>query len=227
MKTTLLFSVAILLSVATIAQTTVKNQETIKSASTVQSEKGSSEVKSAGSVSSATSIQSNAASSAEHKTHATAEKSKNEIAAEKKEAVAKAKTEEQEGKKAVSKDVTVSANVQSYTKVAASENNNKTEENASLNNQASVSSTSIKNSGNQMKEKGKVAVSNSTASAVVTGTHVKTGVNKAVVKTGEKVNAASATTIKAGSPAAHSIKPGSAPLKMNTHVKTNSGIRIN
>lgn len=226
MKTTLLFSAAILVSVVTFAQTSVKNQETVKSITAVQSDKGSSEVKSSGSASSSTNIQSNAANSTEHKAYSTAEKGKNEIAAEKQALATKAKTEAQQAKKTASQDVTVSANAQSDTKITATEKNNKTQENASFNAGTHVSSKGIKNSSNHMMKESEATVGNSAVSAIETGNGVKTGVSKATVKTGETTNAASATTIKSRSSTAHSVKPAPASLKMNTHVKTNSGIRI-
>lgn len=226
MKKTLLFSAAILLSVASFAQTTVKNQGTLKNSSAVQSQKGGSEVKSSGSASSSTSIQSDAVKSTEHKTYSAAEKGKTEIAAEKKEIAAKAKTAEEKGKKTAAQDVTVSAGTQSDAKIDANENNNKTQGNANLSTEATVSSAAIKNSGNQMKQEAKNSVSAGTDLAVKNTNQVKTKANNTVIKSGEKINAASATTIKSGSSAAHSIKPGSAALKMNTHVKTNTGIII-
>ncbi len=226
MKTTCLFSAAILLSIATFAQTTVKNQQTANTVSAIRTEKGSSEVSSSGSASSSTSIQPNAVNNAENKTHATAEKGKNEITAKKQEAIGKAKTEEQRVKEAASKEVTVAGTAQSNTGITAAEKDNKTEGNASLNKDATVSSTAITDNSNQMKGELTGTIIAGTDLTVTKANKVKTSSTKATIKTGEKVHAGTTATIKAGSSAVHAVKPNPAALKVNSRLKANGGIGI-
>ncbi|MEO6355445.1 MAG: hypothetical protein ABIU77_20875 [Ferruginibacter sp.] len=223
MKTRLLFSAAFLVATASFAQTSVNSQQATNSVTTVRSEKGSSEVKSADNASSTTGVQSNAVNSTGHKVNAGVEKGKSEIAEEKQALAAKAAAEKQEVKTAVSQDATVSANTQSDVNITASEKNNKTAQNASLAGQATVSTADIKERGTMVKENSKMTVNTGAAAAVSTGGQVKTGVHKTVVKTGEKINATAVTTAKATTSTGHAIKPA---VKMNTHVKTNAGIKI-
>ena len=103
--------------------------------------------------------------------------------------------------------------------------NNKINENASLINDAEVSSsTGLKNTDNQLKQAGKSNISASTTLTAQNGNHVKTAMNKTPTKANHKMQATSATTVRSGS--ANSFKPGAASIKMNTHMKTNNGIRI-
>ena len=227
MKTTLLFFAAILFSAVTVAQTTVKNQESVKNVTTVQKEKGNYEVKSAGSGSSSTSIQSNEVTSKKQRVMATAEKSKATVATEKEATIENVNTTQEQGKKAMDKDVTASANAQSETKVAAESENNKTGENAYLRGETTVSTTEIKGQTVDMENEVKDKV-NVTSTAVVNNSNeVKTEVTKVIVHSNEKLNASAATTIKAGAAATHSVKPLLNAVKVNTQVKAISGIKIN
>ena len=227
MKTTLLFFAAILFSALTVAQTTVKNQESVKNVTTVQKEKGNYEVKSAGSGSSSTSIQSNEATSKKQKVMATVEKSKATVATEKEATIENVNTPQEQGKKAMDKDVTASANAQSETKVAAESENNKTGENAYLRGETTVSTTEIKGQTVDMENEVKDKV-NVTSTAVVNNSNeVKTEVTKVIVHSNEKINVSAATTIKAGAAVAPSVKPLLNAVKVNTQVKAVSGIKIN
>ena len=227
MKTTLLFFAAILFSAVTVAQTTVKNQESVKNVTTVQKEKGNYEVKSAGSGSSSTSIQSNEATSKKQKVMATVEKSKATVATEKEATIENVNTTQEQGKKAMDKDVTASANAQSETKVAAESENNKTGENAYLRGETTVSTTEIKGQTVDMENEVKDKV-NVTSTAVVNNSNeVKTEVTKVIVHSNEKTNVSAATTIKAGAAVAPSVKPLLNAVKVNTQVKAVSGIKIN
>ena len=128
---------------------------------------------------------------------------------------------------AISKEVTVSANEQSDLKVAEVKKNNKIDENASLINGADIaSSAGIKNNGNLLKKEGKSKVSTSTALAVKNSNQVRTGMNKTIIKPIHKMQAISATTVISGSAKANSFKPHPASMKMNTHMKTNTRIRV-
>lgn len=227
MKTTLLFFAAILFSAVTFAQTNVKNQESVKNVTSVQKEKGNSEVKSAGSGSSSTTIQSNEVTSKKQKAMAAAEKSKPTLAAEKEATIEKANTTEEQGKKALDKDVTVSANAQSETKVAAESENNKIEKNAYLTVETTVSTTEIKGQTVDMENEVKDKVNVTSTAAVNSSNQVKTEVTKVIVQSNEKINASAATTVKAGAAAAHSVKPLPTAVKVNTQVKAISGIKIN
>ena len=227
MKTTLLFFAAILFSAVTDAQTTVKNHESVKNVTTAQKEKGNYEVKSAGSGSSSTSIQSNEATSKKQKVMATAEKSKSTVATEKEATIENVNTTQEQGKKAMDKDVTASANAQSETKVAAESENNKTGENAYLRGETTVSTTEIKGQTVDMENEVKDKV-NVTSTAVVNNSNeVKTEVTKVIVHSNEKINVSAATTIKAGAAVAPSVKPLLNAVKVNTQVKAVSGIKIN
>ncbi len=226
MKTTLLFSAAILFSAATFAQTTVKNQEAIKTVSTVKSQNGGSEVHSSGSTSTATEVQSNAVNKTGNKADAAAEKGKTQIVTEKEALATKAKTETQQAKNEASHERAVSAETELGTKIAIGDRDNKIDGNTSLNSDATVSSIGIKNNGNMVKEKGEISVGSGTTFIVATGNQVKSEANKSVIKTGEKINAFTVNTIKAGSSTTHSIKQKSPSVKTTTLVKTNSGISI-
>jgi hypothetical protein len=226
MKTTLLFSAAILLSAATFAQTTVKNQESVKNVTTIQKEKGNTEVKSAGSGSSSTSVQTNEAERTKQKARTAAEKSKATVTAEKEATIEKVNTTEDRGDEAMDKDATLSANAQSETSVVAEAKDNKAGENAYLTGEATVSSTEIKGQTVKMKSEIKENVNVIAAVVVNTGKQVKTEITKVVVQSNTKVNAAAATTVKAGAAAAHSVKPRPVAVKVDTHVKAISGIRI-
>jgi hypothetical protein len=226
MKTTLLFSAAILLSAATFAQTTVKNQESVKNVTTIQKEKGNTEVKSAGSGSSSTSVQTNEAERTKQKARTAAEKSKATVTAEKEATIEKVNTTEDRGDKAMNKDATLSANAQSETSIVAEAKDNKAGENAYLTGEATVSSTEIKGQTVKMKSEIKENVNVIAAVVVNTGKQVKTEITKVVVQSNAKVNAAAATTVKAGAAAAHSVKPRPVAVKVDTHVNAISGIRI-
>jgi hypothetical protein len=226
MKTTLLFSAAILLSAATFAQTTVKNQESVKNVTTVQKEKGNAEVKSSGSGSSSTSVQTNEAERTKQKARTAAEKSKATVTAEKEATIEKVNTTEDRGDEAMDKDATLSANAQSETSVVAEAKDNKAGENAYLTGEATVSSTEIKGQTVKMKSEIKENVNVIAAVVVNTGKQVKTEITKVVVQSNAKVNAAAATTVKAGAAAAHSVKPRPVAVKVDTHVNAISGIRI-
>ena len=227
MKTTLLFFAAILFSAVTFAQTSVKNQESVKNVTSLKKDKDNSEVKSVGSGSSSTSIQSNEVTNKKHKAMAATEKSKATIAAEKEATIEKAKTTEEQGKNALDKDVTVSANAQSETKVAAESENNKIEKNAYLTGETTVATTEIKEQTVDMENEVKDKVNEISTAAINSSNQVKTEVSKVIVQSNEKINASAATIIKAGAATAYSVKPLPTPVKVNTQVKAISGIKIN
>jgi hypothetical protein len=226
MKTTLLFSTVLLLSAASFAQTKVKNSEAIKDQTSIQSNKGGSQVNNSGNASSATTIQSNAVYNAGHKSHAEIKKEKKAMANEKHTVATKAKEKGQESKQMASEDRTVSASAHSNTRVNASEGDNNVSNNASLNNGATVSSTHIKNRGNQLKDEEKSAIKTQANATIENTNHVKTNVNKTAIKGSEKIKTASSAAIHARAASARAIHPRPASIKMGTMVKTNAGIRI-
>src|SRR5665647_341997 len=226
MKTTLLFSTVLLLSTASFAQTTIKNSEAIKDQTSIQSNKGGSQVNNSGSTSSATTIQSNAVNNAGHKSHAEIKKEKKAMATEKQAVATQAKEKGQESKQMASEDHTVSASAHSNTKVNASEGDNNYSNNTSLNNGATVSSSRIKNRGNQLKDEEKAAIKTQANATVENTNQVKTNVNKTAIKGSEKINAGSSAAIHTAAASAHAIHPRPASIKMGTMVKTNAGIRI-
>ncbi|WP_301924188.1 hypothetical protein [Ferruginibacter sp.] len=225
MKTTLLLSAAILLSTASFAQATVRSQQAVNNATSLQSQKGNSELKNSGNVSSSTNMQTNAVNSSASEATTSVEKGKTKIAAEKQTMSAKAAEEKQPVKAVATQDASVSANTHLAANVGASERNNKTEQNASLTGEATISTVNIKKNSNQVKGNGKTVINTNVAATVAAGNRVKTSVHTIAIKTGEKVNTTAVTTIKSSSAIAHSIKPA-AVVKMNTHIKTNTGIKI-
>jgi 2C-methyl-D-erythritol 2,4-cyclodiphosphate synthase len=120
----------------------------------------------------------------------------------------------------------VSASANSNTKINAKENDNNLSKNASLNNEATLSSAQIKKTGNQLNDEQKGVITTQTNAIVKNSNHVETNVNKTIIKTDKKINAVSTTAIQSGVAAAHAIKPSPASIKMKTQVKTNTGIRI-
>jgi len=106
-------------------------------------------------------------------------------------------------KSAVSPQVTVSAVEHLELTVAEVKKSNKIDKKAYLTNGVIISPATIKNNH-------KVA----TSATVKNSTQVKAGMNKPVIKADHKMQATSATTVKPAS------------IKMNTHLKGNSGIKI-
>ena len=226
MKKTLLISTALLFSAAMFAQTTVKSIEAIKDNTNIQSNKSGSKLNTSGSASSATSIQSHAATKAESKSYAELKEENKEAAQEKQTLVMKANDKKQQSEKMAAKDHSVSASAHSNTSVKASAGDNNYSNNASINDGATVSTARVKSEGTQVKNDGKAVVIAKTNATMESGNQVAAKVNKTTVKGGEKISATSATAVKSGVATAHIVKPRPAAIKMNTIVKTNTGVRI-
>jgi len=226
MKTTLLFSTLFFLSTASFAQTKVKNSEAIKDQTSIQSNKAGSQVNSSANASSATSIHSNIVNKAKNGSTAEIQEGNKAMAAEKQALAAEANDKGQRISKEASQDRSVSASAHSNTKVKASEGDNNASNNTSLNNGATVSSSRIKNRGNQLKDDEKAGIKTQANATVENSNQVKTNVNKTAIKADKGISTASSTVVHTGAASAHAIHPRPASIKMGTMVKTNAGIRI-
>jgi hypothetical protein len=210
MKTTLLFSAALLITAASFAQTTVNNKQESKSLTTAQASKSGAQLNSSSSTSSSTTIQSDAVIKTKKTAYAETEKGKQDISAEKKAVIGKAKAEEKETKSIVSKDQSSSVEGHSSLKVTAGDEGNKTDENSSLNSQTKLSGSGLETMDQQLEKKGKTSVKSASTVAIENSDVVKGKASKAENKMGKTVK----TTAKPK------------PIKMNTQVKANTAIKI-
>lgn len=209
-KTALLFSAALLITVASFSQTTVNDKQESKSLTTAQAAKSGAQLNSSTNSSSSTTMQSDAVIKTQKTAYSETEKGKQDISAEKKAVIGKAKTEEKETKSIVYKDRSSSVESQSNAKVSAANEGNKIDENSSLNSQAKVSGSGVETTDEQLEKKGKTSVRSASTVAVENGEAVKAKTKMAENKMVKTVKA----TAK--------LKP----VKVNTQMKTNTAIKI-
>jgi hypothetical protein len=220
MKTKVLFAAALLLSASSFAQeVAVKNEQAASASTTVKS---GSTANTNISSSSNTEVNSNAAEKVAAKADQKGQEANKTVTTQKEAVTGQVRTDIATTQKSMQETSNGSGDIHANAQADARSGSNKVDQDASLNSQGAVSAEGFKSSGKELKKEGQTSLNSQTASAVQITNHGVNQTKRAVTKT----NASTATAIHSSAGIANSAKPKPASIKMNTRLKSNTGLKI-
>jgi hypothetical protein len=239
MKTKVLFAAALLLSASSFAQeVAVKNEQAASASTTV---KPGSTANANISSSSKTEIKSNAAENSSMKADQKVREANTTVTTQKEALTGQVQADMATTHKTVQEKRNESGDIHVNAQADAGSGRNKVGRDASLNNQEAVSAEGFKGSGKELKKEGQASLNTQVASTAQITNHeanrtksTVTKTNAGVEKEAKMVNgkaktqasAGATTAIHSGAGITNGAKPKPASIKMNTQLKSNSGLKI-
>ena len=220
MKKTLLISTALFLSVASFAQTSAGTSGAVKGETNIQHNNAGNQVNSSANATSATTIHTTIVKDARDGSTDQIKEDNQAMAAEKQALAADAKTKGQQTASTASKGRSTATSANAKAKDATSFEDNNLDENASLNDDEHLSSSTDNNGIGKTK-----SAENENFHATLKGDNrSQVAVDKTAAHVDHKIKTTSASTVHTAN--AHSIRIKPIPVKASAHIKTGAAIRI-